>query len=329
MTLISAVGIFSLFFALMIISSFVLSNSLSKLKRRFGITGGILGMLVALSADAPEISSAITALFVKQKDVGIGIVVGSNIFNLAALLGISTLFAGRLHLKRSATIFNGAVSLIALLIMILLVFKFISPLASVILLMLVLVPYVLISGLKPAKMIRWNFPFKIRTFITDATTEVEYGIIPMPKSWSWAWIGGIALIAIVFSSMEMVHSAIFLSGIWNINKTILGVIVLASLTGIPNMITAIKMALQGKDVVVMSEALNSNNLNIFFGVCIPSILFGISTLSRQTVFSIWWLLGVTILNLLLLYFMKGFNRISGVLSVGLYLVFLFIMIRWI
>lgn len=294
MTALSAIYIFSFCFVLMTISSFVLSNSLGKLKKRFNISEGILGMLVALSADAPEISSAITALFAKQKDVGIGIVVGSNIFNLAALLGVSTLFAGRLQLKRSATIFNGAVSLIALLIMVLLVFKFISPPVSVILFLLVLVPYVLISGLKADKMKRWNFPLKIQTFITDATTEIENGKMPMPKSWSWAWIGGIALIAIVFSSMGIVHSAIFLSGVWNINKTILGVIVLASLTGIPNMITAIKMALQGKDVVVMSEALNSNNLNIFFGACIPSILFGISTLSRQTVFSVWWLLGVTI-----------------------------------
>ncbi|MEO5642621.1 MAG: hypothetical protein ABIQ40_17265 [Bacteroidia bacterium] len=327
MTALSAIGIFSFCFVLMTFSSFVLSNSLGKLKRRYNISGGILGMLVALSADAPEISSVIVALFAKQKDVGIGIVVGSNIFNLAAILGLSTLFAGRLQLKRSATIFNGAVSLIALLIMILLVFKFISPLLSVILFLLVLVPYVIISGLNAEKMKRWSFPLKIRNFITDATTEIENDKTPMPKSWSWVWIGGIALIAIVFSSMGIVSSAVFLSGEWNINKTILGVIVLASLTGIPNMITAIKMALQGKDVVVMNEALNSNNLNIFFGACIPSLLFGVSTLSEQTVFSVWWLLGITIMNLLLLYFMNGFNRVSGILSIVLYLVFLFIMIR--
>lgn len=69
MTALSAIGIFSFCFELMTFSSFVLSNSLDKLKRRYNISGGILGMLVALSADAPEISSAIVALFAKQKDV--------------------------------------------------------------------------------------------------------------------------------------------------------------------------------------------------------------------------------------------------------------------
>ena len=80
-------------------------------------------MLAALGAATPEISSAVTALFVKQHDVGVGIIIGSNIFNLAALLGLCALVAGRLPLRRQAMIFNGAISLIVTLVLILLVFR--------------------------------------------------------------------------------------------------------------------------------------------------------------------------------------------------------------
>ncbi|MEO6902747.1 MAG: hypothetical protein ABI315_06290 [Bacteroidia bacterium] len=328
MTVFTAICIFSLFVVLMILSSFILSNSIDKLKKRFNISGGIVGMLAAVCSDAPEISSAIAALYINQGDIGIGIVVGSNIFNLAALLGVSALFAGQLHINRPATVFNGTVAILVILMMILLIFKFISPVISVILLMVVFIPYVFISDLKVDKMKGWNVPLKIRTFVTEAINVIDNSKTPMPKSWAWAWIGVLTLVVIVFSSIEIVRSAIFLSDAWNINKTILGVIILASLTGIPNVITAIKMALEKNDIAVMSEALNSNNLNIFFGVCIPSLIFGISALSKQTVFSVGWLLSITIINLLLLYFMKGFNRTSGLFSIALYLVFLFIMIRW-
>jgi Ca2+/Na+ antiporter len=44
-------------------------------------------MLAALGADGPEITSAATALIGPHARIGDGIVIGSNVFNLAALLG--------------------------------------------------------------------------------------------------------------------------------------------------------------------------------------------------------------------------------------------------
>ena len=83
-------------------------------------------MIAALAANTPEISSAVTALFFGQHDVGVGIIIGSSIFNLAALLGLSALIAGRLIVRRQGVIFNGAASLMVILALVLLVFKFIS-----------------------------------------------------------------------------------------------------------------------------------------------------------------------------------------------------------
>lgn len=289
-------------------------------------------MLAALGAATPEISSAVTALFEKQHDVGVGIIIGSNIFNLAALLGLSALLAGRLLLKRQSTIFNGTISLLVTLILFLLVFEFISPGVSVLLLILVLSPYVIVSGLKSAQMKKWNLPVKIRRFVTEATTsyhnQAKEKKSTGPESWRWAYKGGAALILIIVTCMGMVHSAVFLSDAWQFNKTILGVLVLAVFTGIPDLITAIRLALDGKGVAVMSEALNSNTLNILFGICVPATIFGLGSLGGQTIFSIWWLSGITVINLALLYFMKGFNRMSGAFSVGLYLIFAFVIIGW-
>lgn len=332
MTVPSAASIFSVCAVLMTISSFVLSGSLSTLKVRFHISGGLLGMLAALGAATPEISSAGTALFVKQHDVGVGIIVGSNLFNLAALLGLCALLAGRLPLRMQAIVLNGAIALLVTLVMCSLVFGLISAPVSVVFLLCVLVPYAIVSGLTASRMKRWRLPAGIRTFVTEAFAPAhpapESGLADVPTSWSWAWMGGAALIVIIVTCMGMVRSAVFLSDAWKLNKTILGVVILAVFTGIPDVITAIKLARDGRGTAVMSEALNSNTLNILFGICLPATLFGVGSLAGQTLFSVWWLLGITAINLALLYGTKGFTRMGGALSVGLYVVFISVVIAW-
>ncbi len=332
MTVSSAAYIFVLCVVLMTISSFILSGSLETLKMRFHVSGGLLGMLAALGAATPEISSAVTALFVKQHDVGVGIIIGSNIFNLAALLGLCALLAGKLPLRRQAMIFNGAISIIVTLVLILLVFGLISAPLSVVLLVFLLVPYAIVSGLQPRQMKRWKLPAAIRTFLTEAFASTRQTLEErkpaVPKSWSWAWMGGAALIVIVVTCMGMVRSAIFLSDAWGLNKTILGVLVLAVFTGIPDVITAVKLALDGRGIAVMSEALNSNTLNILFGICVPATVFGLGSLAGQTIFSVGWLLSITVVNLFFLYLRKGFTRMSGATSVGLYVMFASVVVGW-
>jgi hypothetical protein len=53
-----------------------------------GDTGVVRAVNELLAADAPEISAAVSALTSHQQSVGAGVVLGSNVFNLAALLGL-------------------------------------------------------------------------------------------------------------------------------------------------------------------------------------------------------------------------------------------------
>jgi len=289
-------------------------------------------MIAALAANTPEISSAVTALLVGQHDIGVGIIIGSSIFNLAALLGLSALIAGRLLVKRQGIIFNGVASLMVILVLVLLVFRFISAPVSLMLLMLLLVPYIIVSSLKPDQIKKWRLPEKVYAFLIVVIAQTRHASsepkMVISKSWSWAWMGGLALIAIIVTSMGMVRSAIFLSSAWGISTAIVGMLILAALTGIPNVITSIRLALGQKGAAVMSESLNSNTLNILFGICVPAAILSFAPLSERNIFSVWWLVGTTVTALVLLYFNRGLNRMAGAIIVGLYLVFVVLMIGW-
>src|SRR5216683_5185263 len=65
----------------------IFARELDRIGERLGFSEALLGMVTALGADAPEIASAVAAVVAGHKETGVGVVVGSNVFNLAALLG--------------------------------------------------------------------------------------------------------------------------------------------------------------------------------------------------------------------------------------------------
>ena len=88
-------------------ASAVLVSRLERLAGRWHLTEAMLGLVVALAADSPEITSAITASVHRQANIGAGVVLGSNVFNLAALLGLGAIVARRVQLHRGVVAFEG------------------------------------------------------------------------------------------------------------------------------------------------------------------------------------------------------------------------------
>ena len=93
-------------------ASWLLVSRLERLGERAGLSEAWLGLVAALAADAPEITSAVTALARGQSSIGAGVVIGSNVFNLAALLGLSALLTGRWALTAAASCFAFALGVV-------------------------------------------------------------------------------------------------------------------------------------------------------------------------------------------------------------------------
>ncbi len=66
----------------------------SEIAESFGVPEAIIGLtLVALGTSLPELATTVAAGFRKQGDVAFGNVLGSNIFNLLAIIGVTSLVA--------------------------------------------------------------------------------------------------------------------------------------------------------------------------------------------------------------------------------------------
>src|SRR5207247_10563056 len=99
-------------FALTVSSSIVLARELDRIGERLGFSEALLGIVTALGADAPAIASAVSAIVAGHKDTGVGVVVGSDVFNIAGLLGVSALLAGAVRIHPHGLVLTGGVAVV-------------------------------------------------------------------------------------------------------------------------------------------------------------------------------------------------------------------------
>jgi len=142
-----------------------------------------------------------------------------------------------------------------------------------------------------------------------------------------AWLG-LLLTLVVASSAGAVHTAAALGTYWGISQGVIGTLVLAALTSIPNVVAAVHLAREGRGAAVVSESLNSNTLNILAGLCLPALLVGFAAASPLIVFASLWLLGMKVVALVATSRRNGLHRFGGLLLIAMYLVFAGVVLVW-
>ena len=317
-----ATAIFFLSFALTLIASIVLARRLEQCGSWLQIPASFLGVIAALGADAPEISSAVTALRAGDHDLGLGIVIGSNIFNIASLLGLSALVSGFVKVSRRTLLLNGGVALAVLGLTTVQLFGILPGVWAMTAIAFVMVPYLTILAISPSAVQRLvqklRFGGGTEALKADSDRDAKRPeTAPRP---SYADLLGIVptLVSIVLGSVGMVNTASSLGRRWGLPGAITGMLILAVLTGIPNIVTAVQLAVRGRGSAVLSEALNSNTLNLIVGASLPALVFGAGTLAPSVHLAIWSLIGMTLLALALSFFQRGLGRKGGALLILLY-----------
>ena len=103
--------------ALIIAGSNLTISSASKIAQSFGVSRRFIGLtIVAFGTSLPELVTCIAAALQKNADIAIGNIVGSNIFNILFVAGISSLIAvvpyqGKFFSDSLVAIFSAAVLL--------------------------------------------------------------------------------------------------------------------------------------------------------------------------------------------------------------------------
>lgn len=329
-----AIAVFLAGLAASLGASEFLVRGLGRLGVKVGLAAGVIGLLTALGADAPEISSALTAIVSGAKDVGLGVILGSNLFNLAALLGFSAVVARRIGFRPLLLWLDAGVALWATLVIGLLFLVGLAPLIAFLLIGIVFLLYVFVLVVRPHRVDQLPLNHHVRHRLAAAARLVHQDLgrsqdeeLDRESSWTPVWRVVPSVVVIVAGSYAMVNGALVLGDRWHIPHSIVGAIGLAVITSLPNAYAATRLALFGNGTAVVSLAFNSNTLNLLAGVSIPALFIGGVVGTPAAALDVTWLLAMTLLAIGLGWWRQGLNRWTGLLLIAVYVLFIIFAFR--
>ena len=257
--------------------------------------------------------------------VGIGVTLGSNVFNLAALLGLSAVVAGRIRFRRAAVLLEGGVGLWLALLSLAVVAGLVAPAVGLVAALLVFVPYVAYSAEHPATRARLRLPGRWSALLTHAFAEEEaelfVAIRPQRGDGRDAGVALVAVIVVIMASVAMEQAATTFGSAAGLSPIVVGGLVLAGVTSLPNPVAAIYLARRGGERRRLSEAFNSNALNIVIGLLLPGALLGLVAPSGDAAFVAKSFLALTAGAVALALRGRGLDRRAGSIIIVCYIVF--------
>jgi cation:H+ antiporter len=322
--------VFALSAVLSLGASILLVSRLERVGERLGVSEALLGLIAALAADSPEITSSVAAIAGGHGTVGIGVTLGSNVFNLAALLGISALIAGRIRFHRREIALEGAVGLWMALLSVMVVAGFIPAAIGLLLALTVFLPYAAVSAEHPAARARLRLPARwserLARALAEEEAELAVAIRPERGDRRDALVALAALVVVIGASVAMEEQATTIGARMGWSQIIVGGVILGAVTSLPNLVAAIYLASRGRGAATLSEAFNSNVFNVVVGLLLPSAIFGIASEAGSGLLVAFSYATLTCVALALAFRGHGLTRGTGSIIIAGYCVFVVAMV---
>ena len=298
--------------ALLIKGADLFVDGSSKIAKALKIPSLIIGLtLVSMGTSAPEASVSINASINDLKDLSIGNVVGSNIFNTLFIIGVSTLFTP-LIISKEMRKFD--IPIMIGLYLVLILFSFgITPLridiTESIILLLLFIGYILFLIYRAKK----NPPVE---------EEKEEKETPIIKSIIFAIIG---LAAIIFGGDLVVDNASKIAIRLHMSESLVGLTIVAVGTSLPELVTSIVASIKKENDIALGNVVGSNIFNIIFILGFSSVISSL-TLTWTGFFDMMVMLLSGVIIMFYAMFSKNIKKWQGILIFILYVVYLALII---
>ena len=295
--------------ALIIVGAMKLTDGSVALARKMRMPEFVVGLtIVAVGTSMPELTVSLLSAIGGKGDMAIGNVVGSNIFNVFATLGVCALFVPiiftKTNIRRDIPICIFAT--VALVIMTYFGHN-ITRLEGVILLL----GYVAML---------W---YTIRADKKSASAEEE-DEAPMMPTWRipmWIILG---LAALIYGGDLFVDSASTLAGEWGVSEATIAITILAGGTSLPELASSLVAILKGRASLALGNVIGSNiaNILLILGACSSVTPL---TMEGVAMYDIYVMLGAAVLIMIsaLVIGRDKLTRLEGALFVACYVAYIY------
>ena len=303
---------------LLILGAGMLVRGASKLALSFGISPLVVGLtVVALGTGAPEVAVSVGAVLDGKTDLAMGNIVGSNIFNVLFVLGISALIAPLVVniqlIRQEVPIMLGA----SLLLLVLALDGKLSILDGGLLftLLLAYTVFLVVQSRRETQATKDEF--------ADAIQPAQAG------AWDSHWAAQLGLIAVglaalVFGSDYLVQASVNFAKAMGVSDLIIGLTIVAAGTGMPELATSITAAIKGERDIAVGNVVGSSTFNILGGLGVSGLVsgdLGLAMAPSLLAFDIWVMLAAALACLPILMTGRKIVRLEGGALLGYYVAY--------
>ncbi len=315
MSLLQSFALMGAGIVLLLAGAEALVRGAAALALRLGLTPLVVGLtVVALGTSSPELIVSVQAALEGDGGFAVGNVVGSNIANLALIVGMSAALAPMtIHTKLvrwDLPVMVGA----ALLIVLFLLDGFLGRVEGAVL-TLSIVAYLVASIRMARQEVRAQRELELPEAVEEVLAEPRRGL----KRYLLLTAGGLALL--VYGADLLLEGAVAAAELLGVSEAVIGLTIVAVGTSLPELATTVVAALRRQGDIALGNAIGSNIFNTF-GVLGPAALAAPMDRDGVGVSTLWIMLAVSVFAFGLLWNGLKTRRWEGALLLGVYALYL-------
>lgn len=307
------ISIFVASLALMIIAGDFLVKGASRIAYQLHLSPLVVGLtIVAFGTSAPELFISLSSALKGSPDLALGNVIGSNICNLALVLGATALI-NPIKIQSNSIKIDWPVAMFSSLLL----YFFISDLTLAYWEGLIFLSILIIYIVFLIKNSRKN---------TMALRELEKEVDIPAANKKHLWLNilyiMLGMAGLYFGSEWFVGSAKILALDWGVSERVIGLSMVAFGTSVPELVTAVVASFKKETDLALGNLIGSNIFNILSILGITSLIKSIEVSQIILTVDMLWMLGITFVILPMMISKKIMSRAEGGLLVASYVYYI-------
>ena len=287
------------------------------LARLMRVTPAVIGLtIVAVGTSLPELVVSLVAQLQGRPDVATGNVIGSNIFNIAVILGLCALLTP-LRVHGTALRIEWP-------------FMFVTGFAA-----LLLARDGVLDRLEGAALLLSFVLFTIymvrlaRTEVKGRELEeIEAEVEAFSGGARWRsavrdalWVGG-GIAALAAGAPLLVRGAVILAEWAGLSERVIGLTIIAAGTSLPELATSAVASYRKQSEIALANVIGSNIFNVLGVIGVVALIQPVPVSPALAGSDMWWMLGFSLLLLPIMHTGMRVGRTEGALLLAAYVVYL-------
>jgi cation:H+ antiporter len=301
----------------------VLLRGAVSLSVRLRLTPAVIGLtVVAAGTSVPELAVGTLASWRGSADIAVGNVVGSNILNIAVILGLAALVRPLAITGNTTRLEYPVMALVMLLAVAVCQDGTVNRVDAV----LFLGTYVLFTAYLVSL---------VRQQVSEAEAKgfrEEVAAMAEPAQRARGALAGLALViggvALLAAGAEAtVRGAVALARHVGWSERVIGLTVVAFGTSLPEIVTSLVSSARGRDDVAVANVIGSNLFNVLGILGISAVIRPLPVHPQVVASDLWWMLAVALLLFPLVATGRRISRAEGLLLLAVYGAYLAFLLR--